>query len=211
MAFIDSLLFNNKTCISLGTIRIEIKKSPEGIAFNNDHSLSLFDKAAQCVLRQTAFKTLSLSTLHLVVHELGHAVAQAIYLKKPVKIEIYSDITKGYSIPDISEKDIFDAKDYGIMAAAGPITNAAFSTLKIAAAIHFQDVIPNAIENWMIISSLIWLVLETAYAIDSTSKKNEGDFGQIAKYVPDCLNQAILILACEVFLGCILAMDYYLL
>ncbi len=128
------------------------------------------------ILRQ-----LSLSPLHVLGHEMGHALAiEGFTGQKPKKITIATEALGGnteyhflcHVLPDW-QRSAIDA--------AGPLLHAVLSSAQLATAVALKPYLPRPVTLLLEGGAMVQMAGELLYAYTSAVKRDDGDFGHIAQ------------------------------
>jgi hypothetical protein len=110
---------------------------------------------------------------HTMVHELGHALLLYLLSDQP-KIEIYTN-ANGCAITAISSSKLLDS----CVSLAGPLSDMVFSNINLLAIAKFKNFFTPPIPLALMFIEIFHIYSETKYAITSTWKQDDGDFGLI--------------------------------
>jgi hypothetical protein len=128
------------------------------------------------VANNRAFQVMSQGYTHVLVHEMGHALAYKLFTGDNASIIIHSDCTGETHMP---KKPDLPAWQQSIIASAGSLSNLAFSGGKLAAAAALRSV-SKPVAIILGSGAALWMVGELMYSASSALSRNEGDFGIIS-------------------------------
>jgi hypothetical protein len=150
------------------------------------------------------FRLMTQGYLHVLVHEMGHAIAEKLLTHRKPKVSVYTDSCTGDCRGSIEPHTPYRWVPYtieSIILVSGPMTDVAFCALKLVTATALRSYLSTPIAITLGFSAVIWIVGELGYAIQSTYCRDEGDFGRIARNGEGHLGLASVALVAEVAFG----------
>ncbi len=201
--FLSSLLFGTTGSYQLLGIEINFEKiNNPPFRFSQICNQSLISQIfsrtvgffADNCLRSAPFRVLSLGYLHVLSHEMGHAMAFKAFTGGTPKITIFTDFGGGTTVSNSSFSRLGLSK-WSIVSASGPLTHMFFSNCILAASLALRASNP-LIASILGIGSAIWMTGELLYAT-----RERGDFGSIAQNSHFHLALATIALVGECALG----------
>lgn len=143
------------------------------------------DHLVESITKSRIINYISLSKIHVLVHELGHAIAFKILFGTKPHIELWTDRLGGATHSwHPSNQDQFPIENKSIKGTicslAGPLADMLFSSIKLVAGVALKSYC------WPIAAilaggSLFIMAGELFYASHSVVNSNDGDFGRIAR------------------------------
>jgi len=178
MSIIESLLWGKEGSYTVFGTSVEFKKGePKNHYFQEDGLV--FDLANKC-MNSKIFCWITLSNLHLFVHEMGHAIAYKLLTNNDSTIEIFNNYCYGITHFKNSFHMLPDWKRT-IINAAGSVSDVTFSASKLIVATLLTNYISWPLSLIIKISLILWMLGEILYAYSSASENDFGDFGKITK------------------------------
>ena len=199
---ISSLIFGTSGSYCIGGINITFENTSNREFPTLDGAGTISSLAEKC-LKSTAFRLLTLSYVHVFVHEMSHALAYRLFESGNPSIHINTGTQDfggwcSYPSPIVSKWGRI------CVSMAGSMGNIAFSTCQIVSSIALSHLISPPISAILAGGAAIWICGELLYSYVSGLKQDNGDFGQIAKMGPNCLMLAAAALVSECALALIL-------
>lgn len=135
---------------------------------------------ADYTLNSLIFNLATQGKIHVLAHELGHAVACKVLLKtkSTPRIVLYKNcsgetyLTNTYRQASDLKKSFIDG--------AGPLTNIVFSNIKLLFGLAFKQSLPKSLRLTLGVGSIFWITGEIYYAYCGVKNNVETDFGTIA-------------------------------
>lgn len=181
---LSSILFGTESYTELPGIDIHFKnETTNGYLFYNESDpipVRWISSFADTCLNSRAIKILSLGYLHAFVHEMGHALTSKLFSSSRITVQInvctgIGSCAHGFITNSIAET---------IVLAAGPLADLIFSTGLIIAATALGSSIGLPVAVFVISGAALYMGGELFYIADSIVRKNDGDFGKIAREGP---------------------------
>ena len=165
MQFPLSVFFGFNQTYDFGGFEINFDNDDPNInVFGN----TSFSKITNFCLTNPVIKVASFGYLHVLIHELGHALAAKLCGGYSHKIDVYTKTCQGYA--RVSKINIF-------ISVAGPLLGIVWELAKLTAAIALAILLPAPIGIPLGIllgaGSIFWIFGEAAYAC---SKNGDWDF-----------------------------------
>jgi hypothetical protein len=150
------------------------------------------------------FRLMTQGYLHVLVHEMGHAIAEKLLTHRKPKVNVYTDSCTGVCLSEIQTHISYRWVPYRIQSivyASGPMADVAFCIFKLVTATALRSYLSTPIAAVLGASAVIWITGELGYALVSAYCRNEGDFGNISRNGSSHLSLASIALVGEVALG----------
>lgn len=171
--------------------------------------LGVISKLASHCIQNKKLQALAMGNVHVLTHELSHALAAKLLTKFFVSVDIYPNDTSGTTNFPPAINDIQPWKR-SVINAAGPLGDALFSSGQLmlaAAALKTPCLKPLGIA--LGVGAVMWLSGELLYAATSAINDDEGDFGSIRDEGPGHLLAASAALVGVTALGILGAIRIY--
>lgn len=175
MSIIKSLFTGSEGSYKVLGIPVDFHKElPPNTLLLSSENLAL-NYALKC-LKSRVFCLATTAYVHLLVHEMGHALIGKFLLNQNTRVGIY---TKDCVSATISSSSSAPSWKKTIRYAAGPIANLIFSSGKLVSAALLRSYLPFPLSPILASGTLYWMVCEMCHAAVS-AKEKKGDFGKIA-------------------------------
>lgn len=181
MSIIKSLLLGNEGNYNILGVQVEFQKElPSYLSLPSLDGHGVISKLAIKCLNSDIYRLFSLAYVHMLVHEISHAIAYKLITKYKSSITLF---TKRGCAQTTYPRKAFDCQDWKItiIDAAGPLGDMAFSSCQFVAACALKKYISWPISLMLGGGAMLFMAGELFYAYSSASKRDNGDFGHIAK------------------------------
>lgn len=181
MSIIKSLLLGNEGTYKILGVQLEFQKElPSYLSPPSLEGHGIFSKLASKFINSDFARLISVSNIHLFVHEMSHAIACKLITNQNSSISFF---TKRCLAVNYYPREVLHCQDWKrtILDSAGPIGDIAFSSCQLVAANALKNYISWPISLLLGGGALLFMAAELFYAYSSASKKDFGDFGLIAK------------------------------
>lgn len=203
MSFLKSIVFGSEGSYTIFGTNIHFERELPSQLTPPGRPIFIPEIAINC-FQSRLFQCLSQRYIHLVAHELTHALAFKIFTGKNSNIFIFTNRSCAFTRPPTEANSLENWK-ITVSLAAGPMGNIAFSYFKLIGATALKKHLPWPIFMVLAGSAVIWITGELIYASVSALAKDHGDFGQIRLQGPLHLTLATITMVSELALGIILA------
>jgi hypothetical protein len=180
-----SLFLGSEGRYQLGGIDICFQKSesPPYDFYESDDpcAMKCVGYLAKSCLKNRLFKIATFGYLHILVHELGHALAYKICSGKSSTITVHSNFGMGetdYHHHHFKDQLLSPAAET-FLDMAGPLADLIFSVALIFGAFLLQNYITPYATYFIAGGAGFWILGEFYYALNSALKADGGDFGKI--------------------------------
>ncbi len=171
-----SLILGQKGTFHIGEIKIQFKDTPPIGTMEGAGMLSDF---AEGCSKSNLFRLISLSPLHVLVHETGHVLPWLYFTgENPEKIVVSTSEIGGDTVHRPTPLRHWRRST---VLAAGPVVHMLFSSCQLITATAMEPYLPQPVTLLLQAGAIAQMTGELLYAYTSTISKNTGDFGQIAK------------------------------
>lgn len=168
---IGSLLYGQKGKYNLG-FEIEFRESDKSPFSNKNFILCSLNS----VLCFQPFRIATLSYLHILVHEMGHAITARRLNGGHISIEVFTDKFGGRTCHGFIGSDLKSSA----IALGGPLASMVFSSIQLAASVLMVKYVFRPVGYFIGVGAVIWMIGELLYATLSGVFKEGGDFRDIA-------------------------------
>jgi hypothetical protein len=193
-----SLLTGKPGSYKVFGFRVKFEKKTTFDTSMNYGRIFFVGHVARFCMQSRVFRYITLSYLHVFVHEMGHALAHKILTGKFTTITVFQDTCTGMNESN-SNRPLPKWKN-SIIFAAGPVVSVAFSSLKLIAATALVSQVSPPVACVVGAGAVVWMTGELLYAAIS-SLEGKGDFGAIARISDAHFCLATLTLITECALG----------
>ncbi len=201
MSFLRSVFFGSEGSYNIFGTQVKFEnRLPLDYPFISLHGAGLISKMAFKCLNSNAFRWVTQGYAHVFIHEMSHALAWKILTSQNSTIHISTSLCNGGTTHSNSSIKVADWK-HTILGVAGPMGDIAFSSCKLVAATALKNYLPLPVTLALGSGGVIWISGELFYAYISASKKDAGDFGQIARRGNTHLAFASAAIICQIALG----------
>lgn len=204
MSFIKSILFGSPGLYKVGGICIQYRDK-ENSWWCHPPSLNgagYISSLANKCLNSNALRWATQGYCHVLVHEMGHALACKLLTGRNSIITIKTDTCTAqvHHMPALDDDDTAHWK-LSVIDVSGPMADMAFSTLKIVVANALKSTVSQPVALLVAGGAMAWMSGELFYAYISTTQKNGGDFCRIANRGTPHLIAATTLLISQAALG----------
>lgn len=209
MSLLKSVLFGSEGSYNIFGLQATFKNEfPPGFICPNAnfHGAGIISQLAYKCLNSNVFHWITQFHTHVLVHEIGHALAIKIFTGYNSKVIIYYQ-RGGMTEYPIETRYLSDWKQT-VIDVSGPMGDIAFSTCKMVAAAALKSYLSWPVALVLGSGGLIYISGELLYAFVSASKKDDGDFGVIAKRNNTHLALASIVLISQCALGILAAIKF---
>lgn len=207
MSFENSILFGSEGSYNIFGHHVIFKRDPpKNMHFVTLDGAGIISDIAKICINSGAFRLATLGYAHLFVHEMGHAMAAKHFTNEDSDIAIYTGSGTASTFLPIGLNNISAWKN-STVEAAGPVADVAFSSCVLAGAAAMKDYLPYPVALTLGAGAVFWISGELLYAFVSASKRDKGDFGQIAARNKKHLAVATAALVSQCTLGVFAAIE----
>ena len=215
MSLIRSVLFGDEGYYNIWGVPVIFKKRPQPVFGRMDFQGSIegdsvISKIATQCINSHLFIWMTQGYLHLLTHEMSHALAYKFFLRENGEVQIIQDPCIGLHL--FSPQVIQRAADWEktMIDIAGSMGNVAFSLGKLALAIALKDRLPQPVSIALGGGAMMWIAGELFYSyLSVVEPQRDGDFSLIAKRNKMHLLLASAALITETSLGIFAAAKLY--
>jgi hypothetical protein len=204
LQFLKSIFFGYEGTHDFFGVEVTFEDQNSHYRFGDDY----ISRLAKICSNSHVFRILSLAYVHVLVHEMGHILANKIFVgsNDNPKITILTKESSGYCTGEINPTSRWQRT---IVLAAGPMSDIAFSTCKLVASVALKHYLSWPVSLILGCGAIIWIIGELFYAFISALKRDNGDFGRIADHGPLHLVLASAAIVSEVALAIFLTVQFY--
>jgi hypothetical protein len=182
MSFLKSVLFGYQGSYNVFGIQVKFENElpPDFIRPNSNlNGAGVISQLAYKFFKSNAFHWITQLHTHVFVHEMGHALSIKALTGQNSEVKIFYK-RGGVTQPPAALRYASDWKQT-VVEAAGPMADIAFSTCKLVAATALKRYLSWPVALVLGSGAVMWMFGELLYAYVSASKKDDGDFGCIAR------------------------------
>ncbi len=164
---------------SYNILGIPVTFGKYSITTNAQDDGSLTTRLAKKLLDNNIVRLGNQAYAHLFAHEMSHAMMTKLLLNRTPNVYCNTDDCTGSTI-SVSDSFSNDWKNT-LIEVAGPMGDVAFATCKLVATKALENYIPWPVTLVLMNGAFMCMANEIICAYESATKRDHGDFGQIAR------------------------------
>lgn len=201
MSFFKSILFGCEGSYNIFGTPVKFQNElPSHLTPPSLEGAGLISQLAFKCINSNAFRWITQGYTHVFVHEMSHAVACKVLVGQNSEVDFFTSLCMGKNALPPAAVHASDWKKTAIEI-AGPMGDIAFSSCKLVAATALKSYLSWPVALALGSGAVIWMSGELLYAYVSASKRDNGDFGYIARRSNTHLALASTALVSQVALG----------
>lgn len=181
MSFLKSVLFGSEGSYNVfGTIVKFQNELPSYLTPPNLDGAGVVSQLAFKCINSNAFRWITQGYTHVFVHEMSHALACKVLIGQNSEVDFFTSLCIGKNRLPPAVACASGWKQT-VIYTSGPMGDIAFSTCKLVAATALKSYLSWPVALALGSGAVVWMSGELLYAYVSAAKKDNGDFGNIAR------------------------------